>query len=157
AVAQTSLDSLGRGIEVVNAGHCGYDTADEAQSLEEGGDTIQPDAGVVAYVLNDAEGPDSDSKARLPWLDELTIVRMRSYLFFRMLMMRHQSSLPSARATPGGGRYYDIVRRQHAPDTAGWRSVEQGLSQIAGWCDRRGVQTILVVYPLFLPHGDELR
>lgn len=151
------LQAVDPSMDVVNAGICSLDTLREAEILEQVGDKVRPDVVVVGYVLNDAEC-DVPGAAPPSWgqqivgkvfqhADTLFLQTLHSYAYYRVKAFRERWLCHSE-------DYVELARRQHAPGSPGWQRVLNGLDRIAGWCDQRGVQRNLVVFPYFMAGRD---
>jgi hypothetical protein len=134
--------------EVLCAGECGLDTYEEADVLELVGGSIEPDIVVVAYVLNDAEGESPPSRRPPTVAERFFLGTLRSYAAYRVLRSFEAN---------GGEECYDLIRRQHADDSAGWERARRGLDRIADWCRERRVQPICIVLPIYAPGQERLR
>lgn len=141
-------ESTDPSLEVFNGGHCGMDTHDEAEVLIETGDEVNPDAIVIAYVLNDADGqgwrPVHGAKQRP--LHRFFLRKLGSYAFYRMVVQFKRA--PSEAIE-------DQVLVQHAPDSPGWALVLESFDRIAAWSEARDVPVILVAVPLFASGAEQ--
>lgn len=135
---QTALQKSQPEAQVIAGGNCGWNTQDEAQFLIRHGDELAPDVVIVAYVLNDAEGPGhltaQPSRTEL-WLQ----TRLHSYLCYRLFRWRRGSMT----------EYWKEVQRRHQPDSPGWQAVAGSLTSIAAWCRERNIPFQLAVMPIF--------
>ncbi|MES2791037.1 MAG: SGNH/GDSL hydrolase family protein [Planctomycetota bacterium] len=130
--------------QVIAASCCGWNTLDEAEFLVNHGSEVDPDAVIVAYVLNDAEG--SGHVALQPSRWELWLqTRLRSYLCYRLFRARRGDSM---------SQYWKEVQRQHQPDSSSWLAVESALKSIEAWCQERKIPCHLVVLPIFTRDAD---
>ncbi|MGH2611005.1 MAG: SGNH/GDSL hydrolase family protein, partial [Tepidiformaceae bacterium] len=145
------LRRTGPTVEVVNAGGSGLDTFEEASILVRIGDVIQPDVVVVAYVLNDADGMDPESRRPLAPGDHFFIHTLGSYAYYRFYTMRGPWSVGSREAV------WSTWRSRHQEGSPGWQRVLEGLDRVALWCDERGVHRYLVVYPVFAAGTERMR
>jgi len=129
--------------EVIAGGVGGWNTQDEERFLMRHGEELDPDAVVVAYVLNDAEGPEPLTMRPSRW--ELWLqTRLRSYLCYRLFRWRRDAL----------SRYWKDVQRQHQLDSASWLAVAQSLKNIAAWSRERQIPCQLVVLPIFTADAD---
>jgi lysophospholipase L1-like esterase len=141
---QNSLRETQPGAQVIAASCCGWNTLDEAEFLQQHGSEMNPDAVVIAYVLNDAEG--SGHLALQPSRWELWLqTRLRSYLCYRLFRARRGDSM---------SQYWKEVQRQHQPDSSSWLAVESALKSIEAWCRQRKIPCQLVVLPIFTKDAD---
>ncbi len=138
------------GLEVFAGACCGFDTLDEAELLEKTGDRLGPDLVVVCYVLNDAErdSPQYTPSPAARWLNQALLQKFPSYLFYRMRAVRQTTNWAEIEAN---------VRRQHQPESPGWKYVQDGLDRIARWCDERNVARAFVALPLFVTEAQNYR
>lgn len=135
---QTALQESHPEAHVIAGGNCGWNTQDEEQFLIRHGDELAPDIVIVAYVLNDAEGP--DHLAAQPSRMELWLqTRLHSYLCYRVFRWRRGSMT----------EYWKEVQRRHQPDSPGWQAVAGSLTSIAAWCRERKIPAQLAVMPIF--------
>lgn len=132
--------------EVLNAGIRGYNTFQQYILLLEIGLSYEPDAVLVAYVLNDAEPLHRQSglidrrHAGLIALKDLIKAHSYLYAFLRrnMELMRHQ-------VTPQ--RFVQTYDDQFAVSDPGWQASRQALIDIASVCRSRGIRPLLAVFP----------
>lgn len=132
--------------QVIAGGIAGWNTGDEAEFLERNGPTLNPDAVIVGYVLNDAEGTERLIAQPSRW--ELWLqTRLHSYLCYRLFRLRRG----------GLTDYWVQVRDRHRADSASWQSVDTALDRIAVWCANRRIPCHLIVLPIFTHDADAVR
>lgn len=140
-------------LEVFNAGRCGMDTADAFRMLLATGDMIAPDAVVLVYVPNDADGHGTRPIGARPSLIKRAAFALAgySYAFYRL---RCESSQFCGFPPPID---QDPLLSQHRPESAGWRLVLESLKGIGVWCEQRDIPAYLVALPLFTEYGERYR
>ncbi len=149
-------------IEAMNFGVGGYNTADEARLLETTVLGYAPDAVVLGYVPNDAEGP-------LFAFDPATGVISRrtretdvpegvsdaeppSGGLFALRLAQLAWQMPRARAqTAAAVSYYERI---NAEDASGWRESIASLREIVAVCAEHHIPTVVVLFPVLVDLGD---
>lgn len=130
-----------RPVEILNFGVNGYSTLQEAELLAVQVDDFAPDMLVLQYCMNDfypSPNPYDWFKDHSP-VYSLDLVR---YLLDRR---------PGMFSYPPAAYWQDLYRE----DKAGWHNVETGFSRIAEYAKTRGIQVLLVIFPLFSKEGWE--
>lgn len=144
---------LAQSVEVVNLGHRGYTTANEAELLRRLGWAFDPDLVVVQYFLNDAlpSGPDFARKP-MEWL-----------LPFHFLVPWHFRTgaiAGSATLSVIEGRWTSLLTALPAPlaypmlyhaDSTGWQQARTAMQEMGHEFQSRGVPGLLVIFPELLP------
>jgi hypothetical protein len=134
--------------EAVNLGEPGLNTAQEASKLANEGFAYEPDAVVVAYVLNDSEDVNAAEVRRASdwlaehhaggkpesWLDRTALVPLA--------LGRIQATFENRRRIAG-------FRSMYAEDYRGWAAARGALRTMGGLCSSRGVPLVVAIFPLF--------
>lgn len=154
----TRLETMLEGVEVLNMGVGGYDTAQEVRLLELKGLRYDPDIVVVGYCLND--GFDDyfifnevtnrlslveERRAEIPELAEIEGMdgdgEQRSLAITRFFERKVQAA--SADLTKD--EFYQLVFASKA-----WKSSAEALAKLATLSRERGLRVVLVVFPFML-------
>ncbi len=122
---------------------------DQARILDATGDAIAPDAVIVAYVPNDADGR-GFRPTDTPF-SPLLALGSHSYALYRLQCMTR----PFCRRPPPVAD--DPMLHQHADDSPGWQLVLESLDDVAAWTEARSVPAYLVALPLFTDYGERYR
>ena len=140
-------------LEVVNLGHRGYTTANEAELLQRLGWSYQPDMVIVGYVLNDAlpSGPDFERRS-MEWLlpyhylvpDPFrggAIAQSATLGIIEGRWTALRTSVPASLAYP----------MLYHPDSTGWRQTREAFREMGQAFDDQSVPGLLVLFPEFVP------
>jgi lysophospholipase L1-like esterase len=149
-------------IEAMNFGVGGYNTEDEARLFEKTVLSFAPDAVVLGYGPNDAEGPlftfDRTTGAIVRRARESKVPEgvadappPREGLFaLRLAQLAWQ--VPHARAvTAATVSYYERI---NAEDSAGWRDSMASLREIISVCADHHIPTVVVLFPVLVDLDD---
>ena len=137
--------------EAVNLAEPGLNTVQEAAKLAAEGFTYQPDAVVLAYVLNDTEDDASAAARAAEWLAEQK-QQDRSLLDRSALVRLVRSRL---RATLENRRRLAEYRAMYAEGYPGWVAGRNALVAIGGLCREHGVPLVVAVFPLLANRLDD--
>ena len=130
--------------EVLNLAVPGYNTEQEATTLEDVGQGYAPDVVVVAFVLNDAlpAGQLVPKASRIP--EPVRRVLKRSYLvqflYEREKVLRSEWRKGSFK---GASEVADL-----RPDTPGFRHVEAALTRVRDVAAARDARLLVVIWPM---------
>lgn len=137
----------GRRAEVLNLCVNGYDSLQEARLLETVGTSLEPDAVVLAYCLNDPATsvtprgwfvePDPPASYALATIE----TGLRSVL-------GRPSGRPLAPGAGPRGEAGPIWERMYDPEGDAWRSVLHAFDRVAAWSRARGVPVLVAIVPL---------
>lgn len=140
-------------LEVVNLGHRGYTTANEAELLRRLGWSFHPDLVIVGYVLNDAlpSGPEFEHRS-MEWLIPyhfLVPTPFRGGAIARSATLGILEGRWTALRTPvPASLAYPIL---YHPDSTGWRQTRDALQEMGQAFRERSVPGVLVLFPEFVP------
>jgi len=135
--------------EAVNLGEPGLNTVEEASKLQAEGIAYEPDAVVLAYVLNDSEDANAaEARRAADWLAERRAAAEAppSLLDRTALVPLFRQRI---RATIENRRRIDDFRSMYEDAYPGWAAARQALRSIGGLCRERGVPLVVAVFPLF--------
>ena len=135
----------GRRWEAVVVAEPGFNAVQLAARLESEGFPYDPDVVVYAWVLNDAEDPDSaEARRGTHWVEEQG--RAESLLDHSALVRLVRGRL---RATRHNRERIDNFRSYYRDDYPGWQVARQALKTMGGLCRARGVPFVVGIFPLF--------
>lgn len=140
-----------RPVKVLNFGHDGYRTTQEARTLRTKAARYKPDIIILQYCMNDVGNNVTPTRWFLP--------PPRSYLIDligRRTGWAHDPRLSGTVPVFGPGyntREYWI--RMYEPDTESWKSVERGFGDIAEVAADLTAPVLLVLSPFLLDEGWE--
>jgi hypothetical protein len=130
--------------EVVNLALPGLGTVDHAAQLQGEGFAYQPDAVLLAFVLNDAE-----SRERMVAREREFAARAAAppsplgrFALYRFVAGRLEASQEARRRVAYHRGLYD----EGTPD---WVGCQKALREMGGACRERGVPLIVAIFPLF--------
>lgn len=144
-------------LRTINAGVPGYNTVQEVRWLEREGAAVSPDAVLLLYVLNDAEGirplradgwlDVSPDPPVFPPLPELHPIRIG--LFSSHLVTLLNQVLTAGRVAEARRRYVDFYARGVFEDPpSGWHAALGALRRLRSLCADRGLPVFVVVCPI---------
>ena len=127
------------GVEVLNFGVADADTRAEVNYLEGYALSFQPDVVLLAFFLNDA-----GREATMIFLDprKAPLPRLRRHSFLANL------ALSELHRRQVGRRLIDHYRAGFQDESPGWRDVRSELRRARDSCRARGVEFVLLIYPI---------
>jgi lysophospholipase L1-like esterase len=134
----------GQPTEVINMGHGGFTTANEAELLRRIGWQFDPDLVIVQWLDNDAYR--SYPNFRFEQAEAVRIIpqQFRSGLIQRSAILALiETGLSAAKEAS--------MRSLYTPEGEGWRQLQAALIEMADSARRRGVPIVLVAYPYLFP------
>jgi hypothetical protein len=139
--------------EAVNLAEPGLNAVQEASRLVSEGFAYEPDAVVVAWVLNDSEDEQAaEARRAADWVEEQKQGPSPSLLDRSALARLVRSRV---RATVENRRRVEGFRSMYADDYAGWVAARRALKAMGGMCRERGVPLVVAIFPLFGNRLDE--
>jgi lysophospholipase L1-like esterase len=139
--------------EAVNLAEPGLNSVQEASRLDSEGFAYEPDAVVVAYVLNDSEDEQAaEARRAADWAEEQRSAASPSLLDRSALARLVRARV---RATVENRRRIEGFRSMYADDYAGWTAARRALKAMGGMCRERGVPLVVAIFPLFGNRLDE--
>lgn len=153
---ELALRASGATAEVLNLCVDGYDTLQEARTLETSAQRFQPDLVLVQCCLNDTMlSPMPLHLFRPPARPASLAFEFLAAGTARLTgRPRGREWMPVLGPT---GPAADVWRRAYDPRSDGWRAAEAGLDRIAQWTAARRVPVLFAIVPLLLPDDAEGR
>jgi lysophospholipase L1-like esterase len=127
-----------RVVRVLNMAVTGYSTRDEVLAFRHKGLGFEPDLVIIGYVLNDPE-------TLYPWAAAPLHFQEPALWQHSNLLRLAALAVRTTRIRAHGG---SLVRFLHAPDGAGWRSVEEGFGDIAALAREHGFRALVAILPM---------
>ncbi|MBI1795417.1 MAG: SGNH/GDSL hydrolase family protein [Candidatus Eisenbacteria bacterium] len=143
----------GTPVEVVNASHIGFNSAQERAMLDTLGLRFHPDLLMLAYVLNDPEEKPLAYPSLLPGSLGMAMEWSSFYYLLRAIAFR---ALVAAGKMP---EYPAYIRAMFDPSLASWQRHRAALRGIVADAASAGVRVVAVVWPYadkghaFTPYG----
>jgi len=152
-VERTLSRERGEPWEAVNLAEPGLNAVQEASRLASEGFAYEPDAVVVAWVLNDSEDEQAaEARRAADWVEEQKQGPSPSFLDRSALARLVRSRV---RATVENRRRVEGFRSMYADDSPGWVAARRALKAMGGMCRERGVPLVVAIFPLFGNRLDE--
>ncbi len=154
-------------VEVINAAVPGYNSVQQAIVLREKGPAWQPDAVLVAAVVNDAEPAyDLGEDGLLRWENPPEVYREfiehtiggKGWRAFARRHFRLAALAGAARPHFLTRNYLDYLDQLYADDSAGWQDAQRAFRAMRDQCHAQGIALVLAFCPVpAAPEPDVLR
>jgi lysophospholipase L1-like esterase len=135
--------------EVINMGHGGYSTGNEAELLRRVGWQFKPDLVILQWLDNDAHVALPNFENDEPEQAAVTVVPDD----YRSGWIRRSAILALLEGTLNA-RFYGVLkmsRKNFAPDSPGWLALQDYLREMGDSAGHRCTPIVLVLYPYMFP------
>ncbi|MFH1680427.1 MAG: GDSL-type esterase/lipase family protein [Candidatus Eisenbacteria bacterium] len=158
-----NMSDAGRRYEVMNFGVSGYNTVQELATLRESAARFAPDLVLVAYYLNDTEGPGDESERQLRrrigwWKAGLVRIRVSLKRHSRLMAWLMHQGIILVRSITHVEHLSDIdFDRRFADEAEGWQRSRTALEEMKQVADSLHSRMFLVLIPLLVNTNDQYR